>query len=105
MHPYLESNILKDHGPGDCWGWRGPTDNGYPFCNFGGQRFSARTLIYEIFHGKPRKGHSILLSCGNVTCLNPEHMNGPKALRIKNTSGKFGRSEPGVNTGRLRVIR
>lgn len=75
MHPYLEENILKDYGPGDCWGWRGPTASpgGYPMCNFAGEKFSARTLVYEIHHGRI-KGHQVMLSCGNVCCLNPEHM-------------------------------
>lgn len=90
MHPYLEENILKDYGPGDCWGWRGPTGSGggYPLCNFGGEKFSARTLVYEIHFGKLKSGRKVTLSCGNTCCLNPNHMNKHLGVEAPSIPGK-----------------
>lgn len=75
MHQAIAQYIDTTYGPGDCHGWTGPTsDIGYPMVNFQGQRLGARRLIREIVKGDLAKGRSVRMSCGNVGCVNPEHM-------------------------------
>lgn len=71
----VESQIRKQKN-GTCWLWYGPSSSkGYPFINFQGERFSARQFIWEVSHDlKLQAGKSVLVTCGNVMCVNPEHM-------------------------------
>lgn len=73
--PHVEQHLLRDYGPGDCWGWRGPSESsGYPMINFKGAKFSARRFIKEHVSGPTRPGASVRTECGNVGCVNPEHL-------------------------------
>lgn len=74
LHPALQEHLPYTE-PGTCWNWNGlSTDTGYPMVNFQGQRLGVRRLMYEIHVGDIKKGASVRMHCGNVQCVNPEHM-------------------------------
>lgn len=74
LHPAIEQHIDRST-PEGCHRWTGLSyPSGNPKLIFHGETMGARRLIREIVKGKLNKGASVLVSCGNVTCVNPEHM-------------------------------
>jgi hypothetical protein len=66
---YLQACSYEVEG---CWIWDGMSD-GEGFASFRGRR--AHRVMYEFVHGEtlPQSDH-IIQSCGNRTCINPEHL-------------------------------
>jgi hypothetical protein len=56
-------------GPADCWPWRGSGD--------GGPMFDGRPACeyaYELARGPLPSGARIEQRCGNLACMNPDHL-------------------------------
>lgn len=74
LHPMIEKHIDRS-GPSECWRWIGPSyPTGGPKIVFQGQEMGARRLVREIVKGDLAKSVSVHVTCGNVCCMNPEHM-------------------------------
>lgn len=62
-------------GKGGCWLWFGSHVNDYPIVKIAGKTTSCRRYVYKLKTGKtvPR-GKVVVPKCGNVSCLNPDHL-------------------------------
>jgi hypothetical protein len=57
--------------PGECWRWGGPTTpDGAPA--YDGVR--ADTKAYELARGPVPRGAGVRHTCGNPSCVNPDHL-------------------------------
>lgn len=60
--------------PGGCWSWIGTKCGaGYPRFFDGHRRVQAARFMYERAHGAIPDGMALRLSCGNRSCVNPQH--------------------------------
>ena len=57
--------------PDDCWLWEGETDHRGRPC-FGGRL--ADVYSYELARGPLAPGSVLLHRCGELRCVNPEHL-------------------------------
>ncbi|WP_435266563.1 HNH endonuclease signature motif containing protein [Shinella sp. BE166] len=58
-----------------CWEWTGHKyRNGYGVLKVFGRDVSAHRYSYELHNGPIKAGFSILHSCDNKSCINPEHL-------------------------------
>lgn len=69
------SKIIIDEATG-CWNWIGRMRGGNPMYQVKGQRdaLSARRVSFFMHKGQPSINLVIGLTCGNRSCINPEHM-------------------------------
>ena len=61
---------------GDCLLWTGAkNDSGLPYGSHRGKTVNLRRLVWELSHGATiRPGYLACTSCGNASCLQPEHV-------------------------------
>ena len=57
---------------GECWEWHGYMQGATPTMSHGGKVANVRRLVL-IERGVPMKGYIATYTCGNPTCVNPEH--------------------------------
>lgn len=70
----LEAHSIRESETG-CWLWTGPMANGkYPVLSVKDRGRSARHLAYELRHGQLERATRLRSSCGNLRCVNPEHL-------------------------------
>jgi endogenous inhibitor of DNA gyrase (YacG/DUF329 family) len=60
---------------GQCWLWTGSTySNGYGIVSYGGQRYLAHRLAWELTYGPPPADLLVLHHCDVRPCCNPVHL-------------------------------
>lgn len=71
----IESFLAKISFTGNCWAWRGNSDErGYGRFFFGGVKEFAHRFSYTLFKGKIHEGLVIDHLCRNPDCVNPYHL-------------------------------
>lgn len=108
--PKLDEKIMRRwlrkvyRGPEtDCWVWFGArTLGGYGQIRIGAEpgKYLAHRVGYRWYKGPIRKGHPLLHTCDNPSCVNPDH------LKV----GTFGRNTwdmigKGRHRGSVEVVR
>jgi hypothetical protein len=77
---YVErAQLHSEEQDGGCWMWIGCVSNGVPRV---GRRSSdpkrgpinLRVALMEERGERPEDGYNVVATCGNVTCVNPEHL-------------------------------
>ena len=64
-----------------CWFWTGRQHNGrYGRVGYGGEKYLAHRLLYELERGKIPEGLTLDHGCRQSLCVNPDHMT-PMTLR------------------------
>lgn len=73
MVEYLRS---KSTDTGDCWLWTGWSRAcGLPVASIEGKRgVIVRRWIWETKNQQPAGGWQVIASCGNIRCVNPDHV-------------------------------
>ncbi|MFL5481109.1 MAG: HNH endonuclease signature motif containing protein [Gemmatimonadaceae bacterium] len=72
----MRARLLKHRRitPSGCWEWtRGCDDFGYGQITVGNKTQSVHRMAYQEFIGPIPDGKSVLHSCDNPPCFNPEH--------------------------------
>ncbi|MFC6644156.1 HNH endonuclease signature motif containing protein [Granulicella cerasi] len=58
-----------------CWLWnKSKLTNGYGMASFESKPITVHRLSYRLFRGEIPEGAYVLHSCGNRSCLNPDHL-------------------------------
>lgn len=71
-HDCFEHYVLRKDG---CWEWIGSHDwSGYSTFVFGGRRYRAHRVSWEVHNGPIPNGLLVLHHCDNPPCSNPEHL-------------------------------
>lgn len=70
----VDSLKAKTTEDGDCWRWDGPFNGSSgPRASHGGKVHYVRRLMMQL-HGKNLDGMIVTPTCGDSTCVNPEHL-------------------------------
>lgn len=73
LHLRLLDGVI--FGATDCWHWRRPRNAfGYGRITYQGRMQVVHRLAYEVWKGPIPDGMSVLHSCDNPSCINPEHL-------------------------------
>ncbi len=73
----LEKTEIKING---CWIWKGaksgsPSKNiRYGYINIDGKARRVHRVFYELYYNADIKGKTLMHSCDNPSCINPEHI-------------------------------
>ena len=59
---------------GKCWVWTGAKRGNYGVFNVSGSIRNAHRVAYVLFREPVHEGVSVLHSCGNKLCCNPDHL-------------------------------
>lgn len=64
--------VIKSNG---CWLWLGPLNSKrYPKIVMNGKDYQVHRMLYEQLHGALAPRTQLDRTCGNVLCVNPEHI-------------------------------
>lgn len=90
-----EGFTRKEHT--ECWLWEKGTTSGYGFFRYKGKVARAHIVAYELKWGKLHHGEYVKQTCGNKTCVNPEHLiaaaRGEELEKVKNFGEKNGQAK------------
>jgi hypothetical protein len=80
----LEPRILSKVGreaDDNCWLWTGAVshsrERGYPKLRIGQKVYSVRPIVFTLYVGAVPKQQNVGSTCGNVLCVNPDHLKLP----------------------------
>lgn len=76
--------VEKTDNPQDCWLWKaGRMVGGYGGFYVDFKQCYAHAISYEIANGPIPSGLKVVQTCGNILCVNPQHLRlGPKGRGI-----------------------
>lgn len=77
MHRTTEAEIrlrVRPPFPDTCLDWSGPILNGRAILRIGRSTASAPKLVYELFVGPVPESWVVRQTCGNLRCVNPQHL-------------------------------
>jgi hypothetical protein len=75
----LHSDVIPEGRFEGCWRWFGYLSNGVPRVgrhpeDGGIGPVNLRVALLTETQGRPKDGHSVTVTCGNLECVNPEHL-------------------------------
>lgn len=78
-HPKVKQTLIerirsKCEMEGDCWIWRGSTDNGVPRMRWGGRTVTVRRQILIEAGHRLLRNDSAVAQCKVPGCVNPDHV-------------------------------
>lgn len=80
----LESRVLskvRREADDDCWVWTGAVSHsrkrGYPKLRIRQKAYSVRPIVFTLYVGEVPKQQNVGSTCGNVLCVNPDHLKLP----------------------------
>lgn len=76
LEEYIADRLDKSHANG-CWIWTGPHSKNKPVMRLrsdGHRQCSATRWFYTEKFGELPKSQSVFQSCGNDSCVNPDHL-------------------------------
>ncbi len=80
--------LSKVNEHGSHWIWTGSNNRSGGRLMIAGVRYSARRLMWTIFHGKIPDNYMIAPSCGEWLCVNPNHLVCGNNLMIQSMSSE-----------------
>jgi len=67
-------NRVEKGGENDCWNWLGQKDaSGAGIFRIGKSKILAKSIAWEELHGPLPGGMYLANTCGNLSCVNPNH--------------------------------
>lgn len=58
-----------------CWLWTGSRNShGQPIVGWKTETFKVRRVMVVLYRGEIEAGQMVSMTCGDKTCVNPEHM-------------------------------
>lgn len=103
--------LIKRKVVNDCWVWTGPTNkNGYGFISWGQKGYKKKRVVpriaYTIWKGEIPDKMSVMHSCDNPLCFNPDHLLIGTHYENMQDRNRKGRNNPkfGSNTKASKLI-
>lgn len=71
----LQEAFWKKVDKGDtCWKWTGSIDGDHGRFSFRQHRYCAHRVVWELTHGPLEPNKNLRHTCGNRSCVNPDHL-------------------------------
>lgn len=74
----------------DCLIWRRSSCNGHPAMRVDGKTMLVRRVLWEELNGVIPAGQIIRASCGDIRCVNPDHLSLTSYARLAKELGAMG---------------
>lgn len=81
----------------DCLVWNRSTCNGHPALRVNGKTMLVRRVLWEELNGEIPAGKIIRATCGDIRCVNPEHLSMTTYQKLAKELGAIG-----VMSGKVR---
>lgn len=102
MLRYLQEHVYLD---GDCRLWGGPFNRGgTPRVMWNRVTYPARRLLLQLLGQELPEGAKTYATCGNPSCMSPEHVKAGKQRDVVRNTKRLGRFPKGTPRSRIGVI-